>query len=54
MTDQSGYCVVATASRFDHDVICIVFGAEASDIRWNDTIALLDAAFVQVRNRNGD
>lgn len=54
MTDQSGYCVVATARRFDHDVICIVFGAEASDIRWNDTIALLDAAFVQVRNRNGD
>ena len=54
MTDQSGYCVVATARRFDHDVICIVFGAEASDIRWNDTIALLDAAFVQVRNRSDE
>ncbi|MCM1480586.1 MAG: hypothetical protein NC085_12850 [Muribaculaceae bacterium] len=54
MTDQSGYCVVATARRFDHDVICIVFGAEASDIRWNETIALLDAAFVQVKNRNGE
>ncbi len=53
MTDQSGYCVVATARRFDHDVICIVFGASASDIRWNDTIALLDAAFVQIRNREG-
>lgn len=52
MTDQSGYCVAATARRFDHDIICIVFGAEASDIRWNDAIALLDAAFVQVRNRN--
>lgn len=49
MTDQSGYCVAATARRFDHDIICIVFGAEASDIRWNDTIALLDAAFVQIR-----
>lgn len=54
MTDQSGYCVVATARRFDHDVICLVFGAEASDIRWNDTIALLDAAFVQVRNRSDE
>lgn len=49
MTDEAGYCVVATARRFDHDVICIVFGASASDIRWNDTIALLDAAFVQIR-----
>jgi len=53
MTDQSGYCVVATAERFEHDVVCIVFGAETSDIRWNDTIALLDAAFVQIRNREG-
>lgn len=52
MTDQSGYCVVATARRFDHDIVCIVFGAEASDIRWNETISLLDAAFVQVKNRN--
>lgn len=53
MTDQSGYCVAATAKRFGHDVICLVFGAEASDIRWNDTIALLDAAFVQIRSREG-
>ncbi len=53
MTNQAGYCVVATARRFDHDVICLVFGSETSDIRWNDTIALLDAAFVQIRNREG-
>lgn len=53
MTDQSGYCVVATARRFDHDIVCIVFGADASDIRWLETISLLDAAFVQVKNRNG-
>lgn len=51
MTDQSGYCVVATAKRFDHDVVCLVFGAEASDIRWNDTIALLDAAFAEIRKK---
>lgn len=51
MTDQAGHCVVATAERFGHQIICIVFGAEAADIRWNDTIALLDAAFVEVRNR---
>ncbi len=53
MTDQSGYCVVATAERFEHDVVCIVFGSETSAIRWNDTIALLDAAFVQIRNKEG-
>lgn len=52
MTDQAGYCVVATARRFDHDIVCIVFGADASDIRWNETISLLDSAFVQVKNRN--
>ena len=54
MTDQSGYCVVATANRFDHDIICIVFGAEDSSTRWNETIALLDAAFVQVRSSKED
>lgn len=53
MTDQSGYCVVATAKRFDHDVICIVFGAPASDIRWNETISLLDSAFAEIRSREG-
>lgn len=53
MTDQSGYCVVATARRFDHDVVCIVFGASASDIRWNETISLLDSAFVVIREREG-
>jgi len=51
MTDQSGYCVVATARRFDHDVICIVFGASASDIRWNETISLFDSAFALIRER---
>lgn len=53
MTDQAGYCVVAAARRFDHDIVCLVFGADASDIRWLETISLLDAAFVQVKNRNG-
>ncbi len=53
MTDQSGHCVVATARRFDHDVICLVFGSPSADVRWNDTIALLDAAFVEIRNREG-
>lgn len=49
MTDEAGYCIVATARRFDHDVICIVFGAPTSDVRWNETISLLDSAFVKIR-----
>jgi D-alanyl-D-alanine carboxypeptidase (penicillin-binding protein 5/6) len=49
MTDESGYCVVATARRFDHDLICVVLGASASDIRWNETISLLDSGFGYIR-----
>lgn len=51
MTDEAGHCVVATAERFGHQIICIVFKAPGADVRWNDTIALLDAAFVKVRER---
>lgn len=50
MTDQSGYCVVATAERFGHEIIIVCMGSETSEVRWNDTIALFDAAFQYVRN----
>jgi D-alanyl-D-alanine carboxypeptidase (penicillin-binding protein 5/6) len=49
MTDEAGYCVSALATRFGHDVICITMGAEASDIRWLETISLLDSSFVHIR-----
>jgi D-alanyl-D-alanine carboxypeptidase (penicillin-binding protein 5/6) len=49
MTDEAGYCVVATARRFDHDLVCVILGGPASDIRWNETIALLDAGFAYIR-----
>ncbi|MDR0903513.1 MAG: D-alanyl-D-alanine carboxypeptidase [Ruminococcus sp.] len=49
MTDESGYCVSALATRFGHDVICVTMGAEASDIRWTETISLLDSAFAYIR-----
>lgn len=52
MTDQAGHCVVATAERFGHELICIVFGSESANLRWNDTIALMDAAFVKIREEN--
>jgi D-alanyl-D-alanine carboxypeptidase (penicillin-binding protein 5/6) len=49
MTDEAGYCVAALATRFGHDVICITMGAEASDIRWTETISLLDSSFVYIK-----
>jgi D-alanyl-D-alanine carboxypeptidase (penicillin-binding protein 5/6) len=52
MTDKAGYCVVVTAERFEHEVICMVFGAPSADVRWNDAIALLDKAFVYIRGRD--
>lgn len=45
MTDQSGYCVVATTEHNDHHIVCLVFGAKYSDIRWNDTLTLLNDAY---------
>jgi D-alanyl-D-alanine carboxypeptidase (penicillin-binding protein 5/6) len=55
MTDESGYCVSALATRFGHDVICVTLGAEASDIRWLETISLLDSAFAHIRESiNGE
>ncbi len=49
MTDEAGYCVVASATRYDRPIICMVFGGEYSDVRWNDAVALIDAAFVQIK-----
>lgn len=50
MTDMSGFCVVGTAERFGHELIIVCLGSETSAIRWNDTIALLDAGFAYIRN----
>ncbi|MDR0991783.1 MAG: D-alanyl-D-alanine carboxypeptidase [Ruminococcus sp.] len=49
MTDEAGYCVVATARRFDHDLVCVILGGPASDIRWNETLWLLDSGFAYIR-----
>ncbi len=52
MTDQSGYCVVATAERFGHELILVCLGSETSAVRWNDTIALLDAGFAYIKDED--
>lgn len=50
MTDEAGYCVVELAERYDHQIIAVVMGGENAAARWNDTIALLDKAFVIAKN----
>ena len=50
MTDEAGYCVVELAERYDHQIIAVVLGGENAASRWNDTIALLDKAFVIARD----
>lgn len=50
MTDEAGYCVVEMAERYDHQIIAVVLGGKTGQERWNDTIALLDAAFAIAKN----
>ncbi len=50
MTDMSGHCIVATAERFGHEVIIVCMGSETAATRYNETIALFDAAFQYIRN----
>lgn len=52
MTDMSGYCVVATAERFGHELIIVSLGSENSDLRWKEVIALFDAGFAYIRNND--
>ncbi|MBQ5317140.1 MAG: D-alanyl-D-alanine carboxypeptidase [Oscillospiraceae bacterium] len=54
MTDQAGYCVVATAKRFDHELIIVCLGSETQSIRWNNTIALFDAGFKYIREKHAE
>lgn len=54
MTDMSGYCVVATAERFGHELILVCLGSETSAVRWNDTIALLDAGFAYIKKADSE
>ncbi|MBQ7990694.1 MAG: D-alanyl-D-alanine carboxypeptidase [Oscillospiraceae bacterium] len=54
MTNEAGYCVVATAKRFDHELIIVSMGAETQSIRWLNTIAMFDQGFVYVREHGGE
>lgn len=49
-TQQSKYCLVATAQRDDQRFIAVVLGAETSDERFSDGNALLDHGFSNYRS----
>ncbi|MBR4224817.1 MAG: D-alanyl-D-alanine carboxypeptidase [Oscillospiraceae bacterium] len=53
MTNEAGYCVVATAKRFGHELIVVSMGAQTQSIRWLNTIAMFDQGFVYVRENGG-
>lgn len=44
-TDKAGFCVSVTAERDDLSLICVIMGAETSDIRNTEATRLLDWGF---------
>ena len=45
MTNASGYCLAATASRDGLDLISVVLGSESLDMRFQETTKILDYGF---------
>jgi D-alanyl-D-alanine carboxypeptidase (penicillin-binding protein 5/6) len=45
MTNASGYCLAATASRDGLDLISVVLGSETNNIRFQETTKILDYGF---------
>ncbi len=49
---QAGYCLSATAQRDGHRVITVVMNASSTKTRHTDSIALLDAGFAAIAQRD--
>ena len=58
MTNASGYCLAATASRDGLDLISVVLGSESLDMRFQETTKILDYGFSSFEvvpvNRKGE
>lgn len=58
VTDASGYCLAATASRDGLDLISVILGSETNDLRFSETTKILDYGFssfeVMQVNRKGE
>ncbi|MCM1114760.1 MAG: D-alanyl-D-alanine carboxypeptidase [Clostridium sp.] len=48
-TSNAGFCLCATASRDNMDLVSVVLGAETSDDRFNKSIQLLDYGFANYK-----
>lgn len=57
MTNASGYCLAATASRDGLDLISVILGSESNNMRFQETSKILDYGFstfeVMLVNRKG-
>ncbi len=58
MTNASGYCLAATASRDGLDLISVILGSETNNMRFQETTKILDYGFssfeVMQVNRKGE
>lgn len=45
MTTNTGYCIVATAKKFDHELICVVMNDETDEYRYLDAKNLFEISF---------
>lgn len=58
MTNASGYCLAATASRDGLDLISVILGSETNNMRFSETTKILDYGFssfeVMLVNRKGE
>ncbi|MBQ8568154.1 MAG: D-alanyl-D-alanine carboxypeptidase [Oscillospiraceae bacterium] len=45
MTENSGYCMVATAERYGHEIVCVVMNCDTAEHRLFDVESLLDISF---------
>lgn len=58
MTNASGYCLAATASRDGLELISVILGSETNNMRFSETTKILDYGFssfeVMLVNRKGE
>lgn len=49
-TSKAGFCISVTASRDGVDLICVIMGAESSEVRNREAASLLDFGFASYKN----
>ncbi len=49
MTEKSGFCIIASAERFGHELVIVSLGCDDSNVRYNECIALFDEGFAYIK-----